>query len=861
LNNNVTVPHNAGNRLELVHLGHTHLNTGYYDVKLVFETGRVNCDMIFIKKHGSASSEALETDTEFKIIRTDGPHIMPIGGPINSSSQLAKGGENDDNGSWKDRNGSLYSRKQMLNWYKQSIYAYTPALADEELDTYVSEQVEAKVDVIYSHGRGDIDFVNDLEDRAFRHSAGAFSCRALKKLCEAINRNKYAKDNLKIAYFVDNAVFDYIFKQDYPGEIFKYDDPRFSESVWNHMVKPFFDNIPRDMLFEMEPGFVPIQLWTSNANHDYGDVPKGQRKIKEFLVDVSDKCFNEYGFRPAWILSKDYFDNDTRLRDATNSTSNPYIKGVQAWFTWGGAITTMEVCPTNNKRFAFAFNGGRLPFSNCWYNDWNPETNTGTRVSGNTADHHKSALDANGMPAIRPIFNSAIQLNAEWVVLESWSDWAEGSTWYRSNHPEYAYPNQHIALVREFADRTSESIVLEAEGCDEYYNKSAGNKGGAYRVNWYSELDKDFWDSNKDIDLDIYRPLHKLGAFVEQGKPASPTPLTDFAAGNKDVWGMTSAGYVYAHQVDGIPAKNWSGRVTGMLTVKKLALGGGYAWIITADNKVMRAELQRGQTYEHGAFVNITSDATVAPNPQDIALSLKEAWLVDVNGNVYTRNHSGTKKWKQVPGRLKSITAENQSVWGFTPENAIVRMNTESKLRWDTVPNPHNLIKLSGGSSEIWGVNANNEVYRTDASGDGTWQFVASGYNNVGVGLEHVWLSDPEGNMYNCKIDGFEDTTAFPNFDDSNSIETPAMVVRDVHIYPTPFTEELHIDVLTDKATGLNIHIYDLNGKLLSAQTVQTQQGSNYISVDNVSGLNTGVYLLSITSDEYSKTFKVVKTR
>jgi hypothetical protein len=356
--------------------------------------------------------------------------------------------------------------------------------------------------------------------------------------------------------------------------------------------------------------------------------------------------------------------------------------------------------------------------------------------------------------------------------------------------------------------------------------------------------------------------LHKLGAFVDQGKPASPTPLTDFAVGNKDVWGMTSNGYVYAHQVDGIPAKNWTGRVGGINAVKKLALGGGYVWIITTANKVQRAEIPSpDQTQNHRTFADITNDGTVNLNPLDIAVSLKEAWAVDVNGNIYTRNLSGTKKWKQVPGRLKSITAENQSVWGFTPENAIVRMNSESKLRWDTVPNPHNLIKLAGGSSEIWGVNADNEVYRINASGDGPWHFVADGFNNVGIGLEYVWLSDPDGNFYNCKIDGFEDITAFPNFDDSNSIDAPVLAVRDVHVYPTPFVEELHVDVLMDKTTKLNISMYDLNGKLLSTQIAQAQQGSNYISVNNVSSLNTGVYLLSITSNEYSKTFKVVKTK
>jgi hypothetical protein len=869
LSSGVVIPHNANNQFELVHLGYAQLATGYYDIKLVFETGDVNCDMIFIKKHASTSFSVLSTDTEIKIVRDDGPHILAIGGPINSRAQLAKGGENDDSGVWRDRNNNLYSREQMMHWYKQSIYAYMPTNSNDDLDTYVSEQVEAKVDVIFSHGRGDRDFVNEPEDRAFRHSDGAFSCRMLKNLCEAINRNQYAKDNLKIAWFVDNAVFGSVYNNwcdanGLPRANFRYHDPNAAAAVWEYMMEPFFDNIPRDMVFESEPGFVPVQLWTSNARMDYEGVPAGQRKIKEFLVDVSDRCFEKFGFRPAWILSGDFFSNDTRLRDTSLKDNPPYIKGVQAWFSWNGAITSMATCPVTGRKYAFALNGGRLPFNNCWYNDWNPQTKRGTRVSGNSSESHKSALDANGNPVIRPIFERAIAENAEWTVLESWSDWAEGSIWYRSDQKESAFPNQHMALVREFADRTSESIVLEAEGCDEYYNTTKGNRGGTYRVNWYAELEKDFWDANMDIDLDIYRPLHKLDPIVPQGKPDSPTSLVQFSAGNKDIWGINETGRIYAHQIDGIPANKWA---TGSISnAKRVELGGGYAWILLSSGLLGRAELGQGETQTHRSTIFINSDASVGGNttvsPLDFSLSVKEAWVVNTDGKVYTRPLSASKPWKQLPGLLKAIAAENQSVWGITPTDSIVRMNSESQLRWDTIPNPHKLIKLSGGNSEVWGVNAKNEVYRINSSGDGKWQFVAGGYNNVSVGMDYVWLQDLAGNFYNMRMTGFETTSVFPTYKETEvGIRNVELAVKDVRIYPTPFTDKLNIEIMMDKSSQLQINLYDLNGQLFSGQTVPVQQGNNSISLDNVSNLKQGIYLLSITSNDYSKTFKVVKTQ
>jgi hypothetical protein len=849
LQNNIVVPSNPTNTLQLVHLGHTHLATGYYDIQLVFETGGVNCDMIFIKKDNNTSSAVLDTDTEFHINRTDKPHIAPIGGPVNASSQLAKGGEYGDNGSWTPSDGGLYSRKQILSWYKQQMYAYTPEATDRAMDYYVSEQVEAKIDFIFAHGRGDSDLTSDIEDRSYP-SASGFGCRLLKKLAEAINRSKYAKDNLKIAYFSDNAVFPLIYAKAYPGQTFSWTSAVCQEYIWTYVFKAFFDNVPRNMLFEMAPGIIPIQLWSSNANYTYpASEPKGSRKIKEFLVYITSKMQETYGVTPGWILPKDFLDNDSRL------ASSGLVYGTQAWFSWGGNIIPQETCPVTGKKFAFALNGGRYPLDNVWLGDWNPDTNAGTHKAGQTLDYHKSALDAQGKPVIRPAFEKAVKDQAEWMVLESWCDWREGSTWYRSDHAEYAFPNQHIALVREFADQNSESIILEVEACDEYYNRSTGNRGGTYRVNWYNELEKDFWDADKEIDLDVYRPLHKLSALTPQGRPSEYIPVIDFAVGNKDVWGWAATGAFFAHQADGIPANKWSARVN--TTVKKLALGGNYAWCIRSDNnKVMRAELPVGQTNALGSWVDITSGINV----QDIATSLKEGWAVDTDGKVYYRDLAGKKPWMNVPGKLKSIAAEDQSVWGFTPEDSLVRMSSESKARWDTIPNPYQLKKISGGSSEIWGVTADNKVYRINASGDGDWQFVAEGYNNVGVGVENVWLSDPSGYLYSYKISGFENTTAFVRGTDTETgIYNAQASIKDLYVYPTPFTDKLQVGVVADKPAEITIRIINLNGKLLTEQRTEIQSGSNSIPVNNIQSLNQGIYILSVVSADTVRSFKIIK--
>jgi hypothetical protein len=604
------------------------------------------------------------------------------------------------------------------------------------------------------------------------------------------------------------------------------------------------------MLFEMEPGYVPIQMWTSNSDYIYTD-PVGQRKIKEFLEAISNKMFDKYGFRPGWVLAEDFFRNDPRL------SSWGEVKGVQAWFAWGVNITSMVTCPANGKKFAFALNGGRHPISNRWLNDWNPVTNTGTQAGNRTSDYYHPALDANRKPVIRPVFEQAIAENAEWVALESWSDWSEGSTWYRSNHPvEYDFPNQHIAFLREFADKNSESIILEAEACDEYFNQSTGNKGGTYRVNWYQDLDKDFWESNKEIDLDIYRPLHKLSAFTAHEKPSQYTPVIDFAVGNKDIWGFTESGAIYAHQADGIPAGKWPDKVSSNEFVNKLALGGNYAWCITKSNKVMRTEIPLGETYEHRGWQDMTDELNI----KDIATSLKDGWAVGTDGKVYYRDLAGKKSWIPAPGQLKSIAAEDQSVWGFTPEDSLVRMSSESRLTWDTIPNPHHLKKISAGSAEVWGVNDAHEVYRINASGEGDWQFVATGYNNVGVGMENVWLSGTDGNFYSYKISGFEAVTAFSGDKISGSaIDKVQFSREDIRVAPTRFDDHLRVDIRTDQPTDVTFNIYNINGQLLKVESSLLHQGFNSFNITNLDSFPMGMYILTVTSEYHRQSFKIIK--
>lgn len=842
LNQGVVIPSNSNNEFQLVHLGSKQLTTGYYDIKLVFETGDVNCDMIFIKKNTSTSTSVLSDDIKYSVDFSKKPLMAPIGGVSYGTAYLAKGGDTGDEAMWTDNANRQYSRKQMLSWYKQQIYAYSWPISDEAQDILVQEYVESKVAVIYAHGRGELDTNYQIEDRGYAPGIGGMGCMQNKKLVDAIKRNEFARNNIKFAFFSDNAVFPLACKE-YLKKTMNWGDVECQEFIWNYIFKKWYSTIPSDMLFQVSSGTVPIQLWSANANYDYST---SDSKIYEFLKYIEGKMKSEFNLNVAWVLDGTFMSRDPR------TTSLAW--GKQGWFIWGQNVTQMV--EINGRKFAFALNGGRLPLRNVWFNDWNPTTNTGTH-SDNTNDYHISSLLPNGSPIIRSIYQNAVNQSAEWVVMESWWDWYEGSIFCRSENPEHAYPNQYLSLIREFSDRNSESILLEAEGCDEFSSLSTGNKGGAYRLHWYKDLDKDMIDADLSVNLDIFRPLHKIGSVTNQGTPT--TKLKDFSVGFYDVWGITDAGKVYCHEADGIPANSWkAARTATNMNVKSISLGGYSAWGISSTNRAIACSLSPNQSTEKSSSWQTKTDAITVIS---VATTLKEVFGIDTEGNVYYKDLSGRKPWTLIEGgKLKSITADDAFVWGFGTDNTLKRFSIQSKSDWATIDNPYNLTKIDAGANEVWGINDQKDVYRISSSGWGEWEKVLSGYVNLSVGVEYVWLQDAEGTMYSCKLEGFEPRSAFSLAQSNpNGIEDVVAPTNGIKLFDNPFSEQLRVSINAENTIPLKMNILNSKGQIMVSKTFEQQNGIHVYTLDHLSNIAQGLYLLSVEIGDQKQIFKVIK--
>ncbi len=72
----------------------------------------------------------------------------------------------------------------------------------------------------------------------------------------------------------------------------------------------------------------------------------------------------------------------------------------------------------------------------------------------------------------------------------------------------------------------------------------------------------------------------------------------------------------------------------------------------------------------------------------------------------------------------------------------------------------------------------------------------------------------------------------------------------EVAVYPSPFTSNLNIQYQSFVSTILSIRITDMNGKIVEDRIVDITEGKNIISIDNLSSLANGNYMVLILDTE-----------
>jgi hypothetical protein len=399
--------------------------------------------------------------------------------------------------------------------------------------------------------------------------------------------------------------------------------------------------------------------------------------------------------------------------------------------------------------------------------------------------------------------------------------------------------------------------LLEAESCDEFYDKSTGNTGGAYRLDWYkeSQWDKDYWDANLEVDLDIFRPLHQLSEITLHTGAIASTP-NKIEAGLKDVWILAGKNNsVYANELDGYPVARWD-IATNNNYLKDLALGGFSAWGITTTDRVVRCSLPNQQRANRN-----DSWSAVDGNINIIDLDANNAmvWGVDDQSNIYYRNFAATRPWVKVEGQLTSITVDELFGWGFAPDGNLKRFDLQSKSNWKTIANPHQLIHLSANCEEVWGVNAQNEIYRISSSGYGDWEKVADGFKDVSVGTNFVWFLDTENKPHKCELTSFTEYSVFAS-QGNTGILYPETATLTIKAYPNPFIDKLTLKITSNTEEKVSLLLTGIDGKTVFRETVEITAGITEVELGKqLHAVQSGIYLLTVHTVSGKEVIKIIK--
>ena len=93
----------------------------------------------------------------------------------------------------------------------------------------------------------------------------------------------------------------------------------------------------------------------------------------------------------------------------------------------------------------------------------------------------------------------------------------------------------------------------------------------------------------------------------------------------------------------------------------------------------------------------------------------------------------------------------------------------------------------------------------------------------------------------------------------SRVIKNDSSMAANIQMFPNPFHSYFYIELYSDKDLPVQIEIYDLYGKLISARTYSSTGRFNLLTVTGVADLPKGIYLTRVKTADKNYTLKVIK--
>jgi hypothetical protein len=251
---------------------------------------------------------------------------------------------------------------------------------------------------------------------------------------------------------------------------------------------------------------------------------------------------------------------------------------------------------------------------------------------------------------------------------------------------------------------------------------------------------------------------------------------------------------------------------------------------LTATQKEVIPALGGEQITLRKLYASGASDSTNPQNGLNVNVSFLRTYNSEL-GNDNTSSFTFTRvSGSPLPIRLLSFTGTKQ-------ENSV-------QLNWKT-------------SSE-----QNSSYYNVQFSEDGnTWNSLgkvsAAGNSNVEKNYLLIHKSPVNGaNYYRLILYDKDGKYTFSNVVIIN-FKISGITINSV--YPNPFVNEVKIDVSSDRHETVQVVLSDNTGRICKTQTFTIQNGVNHISINDLSKLSAGMYVLQIKTTYAVLKFKLKK--
>ena len=685
------------------------------------------------------------------------------------------------------------------------------------------------------------------------------------------------------------------------AQTYKFDvgDPNNYKYIWDYNLKIAIEKIPDERRYKIDGRMVIIfwsikDTWMSNM---------GNGNIEKILQHIRTKCFETYGFYPYLVAMRSWFDRDATLLSSTS------IDAVHDWFSSSGTSYT-NYSWTHRVTRQVVNTGCCVPgFSALDDVDARPflDPTMGTSDKGLRL---KTGLNNTVKTSAALTLVEGFTDGAEYAAL--WRSTDDGQ------YKFYEYPNQRLNILRSYSRNPYPvSYKIEAEACDDYSDLTTGNSGGAFlqlgdldvakcsdlRGGWnVTGTQAGEWLQWRDLPLlanTKFQLRYKSTGASSVNFAVDGTALTTISLPSTNgVWTTIDAGnYTTASNslhtvrlniISGSPDINYFTRVNASAVPVTSVSISPTAFTIQKDANYQFAVTVLPSNADNKAVNWVTENTKVA--------------IVNNEGLVTATGPGSTKIWAitndgekaasvliNVPGILYLDDCDALTGWS---SSQVLTMNSANEMQGSGcieftgstldefkkvfVPAYNSGTTLANGALRFW-------YYVSDATKCGpvrvelssagkadvneySWQLtgLANGWNRIDLKMSTStkvgtldlnainWfrIYDSKSGSITTRIDAIEVYNS-----DLNAIEDLKFAENEISVYPNPVQNQLNIKLVNANSSYVNLTLFDVSGKIMIQKAINSRNAPDY-QLD-VSGLNTGLYFLKITSDRKTITKKI----